>query len=173
MKYPIILRRGGGIDKKSQSFLYTKGNNCVKIITEIKFGKIKMKVIAKKSKTPAFVIGGFLLSGAVLLILGLALNKWVWIIGAAIAAVAFCLIIDYLILPKVYIEASEKEIVIYKKFNYPFHRIKNVSVKKARANGGEFDWGTVTVYTASQTFALRYVENCEGVKGELLELCKH
>ncbi len=132
-----------------------------------------MRTIAVKSKTPTFIIGGFLLSGIVLLILGLALNKWIWIIGALIAVVSFALMVDYLVLPKVYLEVKgEKELVFLGKFTVPFHRVKNATIKKARSNGAEFEWGTVTVYTSERTFKLRYVEGCERVLKEISELCK-
>lgn len=132
-----------------------------------------MRTIAVKSKTPTFVIGGFLLSGIVLLVLGLALNKWIWIIGAVIAVISFALMVDYLVLPKVYVEVKgEKELVFLGKFTMPFHRVKNVTIKKARANGGEFEWGTVTVYTSVRIFKLRYVEDCQKVLNEIKELCK-
>ncbi len=132
-----------------------------------------MRTIAVKSKTPLFVIGGFLVSGIVLLVLGLALDKWIWIVGALIAVVSFALTVDYLILPKVYVEVKdEKELVFLGKFTIPFHRVKNATIKKARANGGEFEWGTVTIYTSERTFKFRYVEGCQKVLNEISELCK-
>lgn len=128
-----------------------------------------METIAKRTNKALYVTLGFVVSGLVLLALGFAFKKYVWIFGAAITTVALCFLIDFLFQSATPITFDGNNLYIEGTAVSP-KCLSDVSSKSFRLGQSDFNWGTIRFRANGKNYAFRYVDNCNEVLEKLKEL---
>lgn len=91
--------------------------------------------------------------------------------GVALVGVSIYTINDYKNTPKIAITYNDEYSTIYVKNQaIRLTDIVDVSYRKAASRYYQYEWGSITVKTNSNTFKVNYIENCEQVEKALTKL---
>ena len=127
------------------------------------------EIIAVRSKKPLINITMYFVASIILLIIGLVISKPIWIVGCILALISVGVLIYYLSVPKIIIKKLNSNTYQILKNKVLAHQILNVTYRKSRKNGGQFEYGEVMIKLPNKYITLMYVESCEAVADKLLQ----
>ena len=131
-----------------------------------------MEIIANKKAAilPLYIFVAVL--GLVFLCTGIAMAMLYFIgVGALIFILGVAITVDFCRFPAVVITLEQSGVLhLPKNTTVNISEITDVSYRNATARGIQYKWGTVIITTHSDTYKLRYIENCERVSKRLTEL---
>lgn len=127
--------------------------------------------LAERAIAPGITFVGFLLSGIVMIVIGLIFGKIIWVFGIVITPLSGYFVFDYFKTPKVLLKASDKKYIeLYNGEKISCAKILNANANPYTMTGGKRDWGSVTITTSARKIKLKYVDGCEAVVKKILEL---
>ena len=131
-----------------------------------------MEIIASKKAAilPLYIFVAAI--GILFLSIGIAMGEFYYIgAGALIFIVGIAIIVDFCRFPMTLVALGRDGMIYLPKGEaVKPSEITDVSYRRASARAIQYKWGTVIITTYSDTYKLRYTEDCESVSKRLTEL---
>ncbi len=129
------------------------------------------KVLAERSLAPGITFVGFLLSGIVMIAIGLIFGKLIWVFGIILTPISGYFVADYFKTPRVLLKALDKKYIeLHNGEKISCAKILNVTSNPYTMTGGKRNWGSVIITTSTRKTKLKYVDGCETVVKNILDI---
>ncbi|MBQ3489425.1 MAG: hypothetical protein IJA86_02420 [Clostridia bacterium] len=95
------------------------------------------------------------------------------LIGALLLIISMVLSIQFLLLPSdIIILSDDDTLILPRGVTVPLDCVSEVSFKRASAKGLRYRWGSITIFTYSDTYKFGFVADCENVAIQLNKLIR-